>query len=78
MCCSSCCSCERPHTGDDIIEFKIRALVRGVIRNFDFTRYGVHVAPIGEPNLDARIETWRDELAEKMTDKVVKAVRVES
>jgi hypothetical protein len=78
MCCSSCCSCERPHTGDDITEFEIRALVADVINNFDFTRYGVHVTPIGEPNLDARIETWRVELTEKMIDEVMRAVRVES
>lgn len=76
MCCSCCCACERLHVDDNTDLHNMRRLVRAVVTDLDLAFYGVRVVPLDEdrPSLDARMETWRDALIEKMTDEVVKVV----
>lgn len=78
MCCSECCTCDRNHGNAYVRLRQVRAVVIEVMRDFDLARYGVRVVPIDRPSVDAMLETWRDELTEKMIDEVTKAVGFES
>lgn len=56
----------------------MRAVVRRVVEDLDLAFYGVRVVPVDRPSVDARMETWREALIEKMIDEVTKAVGIES
>lgn len=74
MCCSCCCTCDRDHTSPFVQRAQLRAVVIETIRDFDLAFYGVRVVPVDRDSVDAKMETWRDELTEKMIDQVLKAV----
>lgn len=78
MCCSCCCTCEKLHVTDNTDLHDMRRVIRDVVEDLDLEFYGVRVVSAGRPSVDAKMETWRDALIEKMTDEVTRAVGIES